>query len=72
MVLARNLAKDVDLLADHPLTWGMPETAAVFSRGRPVFETSIPILDTDRRVIATHPEDDVLLSGHIPGGAGSR
>ncbi len=54
----------VDLLPDHPLTWGMPARSGVFSRGNPVFETSIPVFDMDRRVIATHPKSDVLLSGY--------
>ncbi len=45
----------VDYLADHPLTWGMPQHSGVFSRGAPVFATSIPVFDMDRRVIATHP-----------------
>jgi hypothetical protein len=55
------------LLADHPLTWGMPAEVGVFSVGRPVFATSIPRADADRRVIATHPEEDILLSGYIEG-----
>ncbi len=57
----------VDLLKDHPLTWGMPEKAGAFSRGTPVFATSIPVLDTDRRVIGIYPERDLLLSGFIEG-----
>ncbi|MBW6536134.1 MAG: hypothetical protein K0B11_14090 [Mariniphaga sp.] len=48
---------------DHPLAWGMPEQCGVFHRGTPVFRTSIPGLDMDRRVIATFPEDDILISG---------
>ncbi|MDB4584266.1 M14 family metallopeptidase [Draconibacterium sp.] len=55
---------NVELKADHPLTLGMQKTAKVFSRGRPVFSTSIPYFDTDRRVIATYPEDEVLASGY--------
>jgi len=55
------------LLADHPLTWGMPTEAGVFSEGVPVFATSIPRADADRRVIATHPDDDILISGYIEG-----
>jgi hypothetical protein len=58
---------EVSLLPKHPVTWGMPETLGVFSRGEGVYTTSIPILDTDRRVIATHPEHDILLSGYIEG-----
>jgi hypothetical protein len=57
----------VELLEGHPLTFGMPARTGVFSRGSPVFATSLPLRDTDRRVIATHPEEDVLLSGYIEG-----
>ena len=57
----------VDFIADDPLTWGMPERAGAFSRGSPVFATSIPRLDTDRQVIAIYPERDLLLSGYIEG-----
>ena len=45
----------------------MPATVGVMSDGRPVFETSIPVLDTDRRVVATYPKGKVLLSGYIEG-----
>lgn len=55
------------LLRDHPLTWGMPPEVGVFSTGGPVFSTWIPRADTDRRVIATLPEEDILLSGYIEG-----
>lgn len=48
---------------DHPLAWGMPEQCGVFHRGTPVFRTSIPGLDMDRRVVASFPEDDILMSG---------
>jgi hypothetical protein len=57
----------VDLIPDHFLTWGMPEKAGAFSRGSPVFATSIPVLDTDRRVIGMYPERELLLSGFIEG-----
>jgi hypothetical protein len=57
----------VDFVPDHPLTWGMPQKAGAFSRGRPVFSTSIPVLDTDRRVIALHPERRLLKSGYLEG-----
>ena len=57
----------VDLIPDHFLTWGMPEKAGAFSRGSPVFATSIPVLDTDRRVIGIYPERELLLSGFIEG-----
>jgi hypothetical protein len=54
----------VELIGDHPLTWGMPRRTAVFSRASGVFETSIPIGSTDRRVIAVHPKRDILVSGY--------
>ncbi len=54
----------VDLLEDHPLTIGMPEQIGVFSRGRPVFQTSVPMFDMDRRVIGTYPEKEVIMSGY--------
>ncbi len=72
--LSTQLAKDglyvpgslvtVDLLEDHPLTIGMPEQIGVFSRGRPVFQTSVPMFDMDRRVIGTYPEKEVIMSGY--------
>jgi len=54
----------VNLIEDHPLTLGMPESFGVFSRGRPVFSTSVPIFDMDRRVIGSYPEKKVLMSGY--------
>jgi hypothetical protein len=57
----------VDFIQDHPLTWGMPEKAGVLSYGTEVFGTSIPVLDTDRRVIGVYPERDLLLSGYLEG-----
>jgi hypothetical protein len=57
----------IDLIAGNPLTLGMPESIGVFSRGRPVFTTSIPKFDMDRRVIATYPKKDQLMSGYAAG-----
>ena len=55
----------VGVLQGHPLTWGLPAESGIFSRGGPVFATSIPMLDTDRRVVVHHPDDeDLLLSGY--------
>jgi len=54
----------VNLLEDHALTVGMPGQIGVFSRGMPVFRTSLPIFDMDRRVIGTYPEKDVVMSGY--------
>ncbi len=53
----------VQLAQNHPLTYGLPAEIGIFHRGTPVFMTSIPYLDMDRRVIATFPETDILLSG---------
>ncbi len=53
----------VNFRNDHPLAWGMPEQCGVFHRGTPVFRTSIPGLDMDRRVVASFPEDEILMSG---------
>ena len=54
----------INLLKDHPLTLGMQKSVGVFFRGKPVFTTSIPHFDMDRRVIGKFPEKDILLSGY--------
>jgi hypothetical protein len=54
----------VELKQDFPLTWGMQAEAGVFGRGEPVFRTSVPGFDMDRRVIATFPEENILMSGY--------
>jgi len=46
------------------LTLGMPEDIGVFYRGNPVFTTSVPNFDMDRRVIAKFAKKDILLSGY--------
>lgn len=56
---------NIILKKDHPLTLGMEETIGVFYRGKPVFTTSKPYFDMDRRVIASFPEKDLLKSGYI-------
>lgn len=55
----------VKLRPDHPLSLGMPEETGVFHRGNPVFTTSFPYFDMDRRVIAAFPKEDILMSGFI-------
>ena len=55
----------VKLRPGHPLTLGMPEYTGVFHRGSPVFATSFPYFDMDRRVIAVFPKDNILMSGFI-------
>ena len=43
----------------------MPAEIGVFHRSGPVFMTWQPYFDVDRRVIATFPEKDILMSGYI-------
>ena len=57
----------LQLKQDHQLTYGLNETVGVFYRGNPVFTTSIPKFDMDRRVIASFGEKDILLSGYLKG-----
>jgi hypothetical protein len=54
----------VKLQKTHPISYGMPEEVAIFHRGNPVFTTSIPYFDMDRRVIATFADDNILMSGY--------
>ncbi len=58
---------NIDILEDHPLTLGMGKTAHVFvNHSSPIFGTSIPYFDTDRRVIASYPEEEenIVASGY--------
>ncbi|MGB8357977.1 MAG: M14 metallopeptidase family protein [Bacteroidales bacterium] len=48
---------------DHPLTYGMPAETGIFYRGQPLWETSIPRFDMDRRVIGVFPDDNLIISG---------
>jgi hypothetical protein len=52
------------LLEDHPLTLGLPREIGVIFNGNPVFATSVPIFDMDRRVIGKFPEKEILMSGY--------
>ena len=54
----------MDLVTDNPLTAGMSSSTGIFFRGEPVFATSIPNFDMDRRVIGKIPEENILLSGY--------
>jgi hypothetical protein len=54
----------LQLIQDHPITRGMPDEIGVFTRGRPVFSTSFPRFDMDRRVLGKFPEKDILVSGY--------
>lgn len=54
----------LQLKKDHPLTWGMPDETNIFYRGNPLFNTTIPRFDMDRRVIGVFPEKNILVSGY--------
>ncbi len=55
----------IRLVPDHPICLGMEKETGVFFRGTPVFSTSIPNFDMDRRVIGTIPEKEILMSGYV-------
>jgi hypothetical protein len=55
---------NVSLVENHPITFGLQKNIGVFSRGKPIFSTSIPSFDMDRRVIGKYPEENILLSGY--------
>jgi hypothetical protein len=52
------------VLKDNPITLGMQDEIGIFFRGRPVFATSVPNLDMDRRAIGVIPEKEILISGY--------
>ena len=54
----------INLLKHHPITLGMESETGIFYKGGPVFSTSIPSFDMDRRVIGKFPENNILLSGY--------
>jgi hypothetical protein len=52
------------LKKDSPLTLGMPEEIGAFYRGNPLFNTTVPRFDMDRRVIGSFAKKDILMSGY--------
>jgi hypothetical protein len=54
----------VILKKDNPLTLGMPGEVGVFYRGDPLFNTTVPRFDMDRRVIGAFATKDILMSGY--------
>jgi hypothetical protein len=54
----------MEINTDHPIAKGMPDECGIFYRGRPLFSTSVPNFDMDRRVIGTIPEKNILMSGY--------
>jgi hypothetical protein len=57
----------MDLVKGNSLTWGMGTTTGIFYRGNPLFRTSVPRFDMDRRVIGWFGEDELLMSGFLEG-----
>jgi hypothetical protein len=57
------------ILVDNetPIGYGMPKEAAAMFTNSPAFDTLMPPYDWDRKVVATYPEDDVLMSGWLLG-----
>jgi hypothetical protein len=45
----------------------MGNETGIFYRGKPLFTTSIPQFDADRRVIGYFGEDKLLMSGFLEG-----
>ncbi|MDX9846463.1 MAG: M14 family zinc carboxypeptidase [Tenuifilaceae bacterium] len=58
----------VNSIKNHPLTYGMPESFPIYFTGSPIFETSVPYFDTDRRVLISYPVGDPRISGYIKNG----
>ncbi|MFO8236415.1 MAG: M14 family metallopeptidase [Bacteroidales bacterium] len=54
----------LDLEEDIDITLGMQKNVAAFHRGDPLFSTTLPRFDMDRRVIGRFSDDDILLSGY--------
>jgi hypothetical protein len=50
-----------------PLTYGMGNETGIFYDGNPVFTTSQPRFDQDRRVVGYFGEKNTLLSGYLKG-----
>ncbi len=58
-----------EVARDHPVTYGLPASVAVFQDEALAFDTTLPGAEMERRVLASYPKDhqDVLLSGWIRG-----
>ena len=54
----------LDVVQSHPLTYGVAEKLHVFSRGEPVFATSVPVLDIERRVLGAYTQTNPVISGY--------
>ncbi len=58
-----------EVRGDHPVTYGLPTSVAVFQDEALAFDTALPGPEMERRVLASYPAAyaDVLLSGWIRG-----
>lgn len=54
----------IELALNHPITYGFSQKLNVFSRGEPVFATSVPLLDMDRRVLGAYAQSGLVVSGY--------
>jgi len=54
----------VKIRDDHPITYGMENEIGILYNGGPVFSTSIPRFDMDRKVIVRFASDDLVMSGY--------
>ena len=59
------LSLDVDNTT--PIGYGLPESTPAVFAGSLAMETWIPPFGWDRKVVASYPEDDILLSGWLLG-----
>jgi hypothetical protein len=50
-----------------PVGYGMPEEAAAMFSRSPAFSTRVPPQEWDRKVVASYPEENILLSGWLLG-----
>ncbi len=59
----------VRLLIDNetPIGYGMPKSAGAMFVGSLALETNQPAFDWERKVVATYPQDDILVSGWLLG-----
>jgi hypothetical protein len=57
----------MDLIPGNPLAWGMGDRTGIFYRGSPLYSTSLPQFDMDRRVIGYFGEKELLMSGFLEG-----
>ncbi|MDH4197092.1 MAG: hypothetical protein OEW05_06780, partial [Candidatus Aminicenantes bacterium] len=51
-----------------PIGYGLAEETAAMFVGSQAFDTWSPPVEWDRKVVASYPEDDILLSGWLLGG----